>query len=112
MWTNLERLRQVFPDASVFLHCRDALANVSRERYKASVNRIPADLDVLFVDGRLLLDEAALEQLKELQNGAGSRVLRAGGAIAPAWLPSAGIYRTGGRHLAAEGSGEPAVGSA
>src|SRR5690625_7808406 len=108
MWTNLERLRQVFPDASVFLHCRDALANVSRERYKASVNRIPADLAVLFVNGRLLLDEAALEQLKELQHGAGSRVLRAGGDIAAEWEPSAGVVLTGGRYLSYEDIAGPA----
>ncbi len=112
MWTNLERIRHVFPDASVFLHCRDALANVSRERYNASVNRIPADLDVLFVNGRLLLNDAAVEQLKELRNGAGSRILRAGGSIAAAWVPSASIDITDGRYLSAEdfgGAAEVAV---
>ena len=101
MWTNLERLRHAMPDASVFLHCRAALANVARERYDAPVNRIPSGLGVLFVNGRLLLDDEAIDRLNELRQASGARILRAGESIVAAWLPESNLDITDGRYLSA-----------
>lgn len=100
MRTNLERARELFPDAGIILHTRPVLKEVSLERYDAPVNRIPGELDVLFLNGRLLLEEGAiLDQLKQLVRRKDPRVMMSGDAVVAAWVPESRVDVSAGTYV-------------
>lgn len=100
MHTPLQRARLAFPDAGVLLHSRAELKEVCLERYDAPTNRIPSGLDVLFLNGRLLIDSRqAVDELKKLAAGGQPRVLTVGDTVAAAWVPRAQTDITAGGYL-------------
>lgn len=103
MRTNLERTRELFPDAGILLHTRSALKGAAIDRYDAPVNRIPGELNVLFLNGRLLLEKGAfIEELQRIVRGKDARVMMSGGEVAAAWVPEARIDLSEGRYLTAD----------
>lgn len=54
----LEKMQRAYPGHPFALFCRDYLAATLRERSALPVNDLPADQDVLFLNGRLLVDKA------------------------------------------------------
>ncbi len=54
----LEKIQRAYPSQRFALFCRDYLAATLAERHECPVNDIPADEDVLFINGRLLIDAA------------------------------------------------------
>ena len=54
----LDKIRRAYPGQRLALLCRDYLAETLRQRSSCPVNDVPAGEDVLFLNGRLLLDEA------------------------------------------------------
>ncbi|MFP4056816.1 MAG: putative sugar nucleotidyl transferase, partial [Candidatus Brocadiia bacterium] len=54
----LEKTLRLYPGHKVALLCRDYLAPTLAERTDLAVNSLPADEDILFLNGRLLLQEA------------------------------------------------------
>jgi len=54
----LEKMRRAYPGHQFALFCRDYLADTLRDRTGLPVNELPGDRDVLFLNGRLLVDEA------------------------------------------------------
>lgn len=62
-----EKLSQYFPSAKLILHTRKILHNAVQERNpKLNVNNF-GDEDVLFINGRLLLDKAVVKEIKKLE---------------------------------------------
>lgn len=102
MQTNLERARQVFSDAGFLLHTRAPLKEVCLERYDAPTNRLPAELDILFINGRLLLDgRKIIDEIRNLAKGGQGRVLKSGEAVVAVWMPRAQLDITAGEYLGA-----------
>ncbi|HUT33530.1 MAG TPA: putative sugar nucleotidyl transferase [Planctomycetota bacterium] len=54
----LDKTARAYPGQKLALLCRDYLADTLRERTTLPVNNLPADQDVLFLNGRLLLGDA------------------------------------------------------
>ncbi len=54
----LDKIARAYPGQGLALFCRDYLADTLRERTSLPVNSLPADQDVLFLNGRLLIGEA------------------------------------------------------
>lgn len=54
----LEKIARTYPGQRLALYCREYLADTLRERTPLQVNSLPADQDVLFLNGRLLIGEA------------------------------------------------------
>ncbi|MFW5972987.1 MAG: putative sugar nucleotidyl transferase, partial [Bacteroidota bacterium] len=103
MRTNLERVRELFPDAGLLLHARSVLMEAALERYGAPVNRIPDGLNVLFLNGRLLLDGGELtEEVRRLTSSRSARVLTSDGAVVAAWMPDAKMDLARGTYLSPE----------
>ena len=90
--TNLERAAAVFPDAGIILHMRKILSTAVRERHHAPVNHVPGALNVLFLNGRLLLEEGDfLSQLKSVVDKKEARVFTQEGAVLAAYVPRSRI---------------------
>ena len=53
----LEKIERAYPGQKLVLFCRDYLAETVAERSDHAVNALPPNEDVLFVNGRLLIDE-------------------------------------------------------
>jgi len=53
----LDKILRAYPGQKVVLLCRELLAETLRERTSLPVNAIPAGEDILFLNGRLLIDE-------------------------------------------------------
>ncbi|MFW6108775.1 MAG: putative sugar nucleotidyl transferase, partial [bacterium] len=53
----LEKMQRAYPGQRFALLCREYLAATVAERHDLAVNQIPPDEDILFLNGRLLLDE-------------------------------------------------------
>lgn len=100
IYTNLERAAAVFPDAGIILHTRRILKRVALERYDAPVNHIPGALNVLFINGRLLLEDGDfLNELRDVASGREARVFTSGGAVVAAFVPETSIDISEGGYL-------------
>jgi len=53
----LDKIVRAYPGQRIVLFCRDYLADTLRQRTSYPVNELPEGEDVLFVNGRLLIDE-------------------------------------------------------
>jgi UDP-N-acetylglucosamine diphosphorylase / glucose-1-phosphate thymidylyltransferase / UDP-N-acetylgalactosamine diphosphorylase / glucosamine-1-phosphate N-acetyltransferase / galactosamine-1-phosphate N-acetyltransferase len=86
--TNLERAREIFPDAGLILHMREMLVNASLHRYDRPVNRIAEGVDVLFLNGRALLEPGpGLDAIRSLVSGNERRALTRGDDVVAAYWP-------------------------
>lgn len=86
--TNLERAGEVFPDARMVLHMRAMLVGAALERYGRPVNRLAAGVDVLFLNGRALLEPGdALESIRAMAESRDRAVLMQGDAVVAAMWP-------------------------
>lgn len=98
--TNMERAVAVFHDAGLIVHMREMLASVARERYNAPVNHIPGALNVLFLNGRVLLEEGDfLTALRQATQKREARVYTQRGAVLAAYVPHSDIDISAGRYL-------------
>lgn len=88
--TLLRGLRDAFGDPPTLLHARRQVAFVSAGENDLLVNRIPEDLDVLFVNGRWIPEEGdLLERIRKAANGEHGRVFLQDGDVLAAWMPGA-----------------------
>jgi UDP-N-acetylglucosamine diphosphorylase / glucose-1-phosphate thymidylyltransferase / UDP-N-acetylgalactosamine diphosphorylase / glucosamine-1-phosphate N-acetyltransferase / galactosamine-1-phosphate N-acetyltransferase len=90
--TLLQKAIEAFDgNASLLLHTRPHLAAVTANEHDALVNHIPDGLDVLFVNGRLVVEEGELlERLKAAsRNGEPGRVFVQGDVVVAAYVPGA-----------------------
>ncbi len=84
-----ETIAEALGDTSIVVHCRRELADVVREETLRPVNRIPEGVDVLFVNGRLILHSAdTLGPMTEAMRSDVGRVFVAGDDIVAAWIPA------------------------
>jgi UDP-N-acetylglucosamine diphosphorylase / glucose-1-phosphate thymidylyltransferase / UDP-N-acetylgalactosamine diphosphorylase / glucosamine-1-phosphate N-acetyltransferase / galactosamine-1-phosphate N-acetyltransferase len=87
--TNLERAGEVFSDSRIVLHMREMLKGAALERYDRPVNRIAEGVDVLFLNGRVLLSPGqVLEAIRDLPSSGGRSALRHGDEVIAAYWPS------------------------
>ncbi len=99
--TILESLRDGAGATGVVLHCRTELAGVVGEATGQSVNRLPENVDVLFVNGRLFDSSGDLLRTITGQLPANEPcVFRAGASVAAAWLPAG----QGSAHILSDGA--------
>ena len=69
----LEKIERLYPAHKLVLLCRDYLAATLAQRVSCPVNDVPAGEDVLFLNGRLLLQDAvALDGPEEIGTSNGS----------------------------------------
>jgi UDP-N-acetylglucosamine diphosphorylase/glucosamine-1-phosphate N-acetyltransferase len=90
--TLLDTTREAFPSANgTLLHSRDALGPVTARENDLLTNRIPGNLDVLFVNGRFVAEDGpALERLRAAAaNDEAARVFTSDGDVVAAWMPEA-----------------------
>jgi UDP-N-acetylglucosamine diphosphorylase / glucose-1-phosphate thymidylyltransferase / UDP-N-acetylgalactosamine diphosphorylase / glucosamine-1-phosphate N-acetyltransferase / galactosamine-1-phosphate N-acetyltransferase len=87
--TNLERAVELFPDDGLVLHMREMLEGAALDRYDRPVNRIAQGVDVLFVNGRLLLKPSdLLEAIQDLRHARQAGSLVAEDTVLAAYWPS------------------------
>jgi len=104
MRTLLQRTSDLLDHPSLLLHARPSVAAVTGEAHDALVNRVPEGLDVLFVNGRLLLQEGdVLSAIQEAtaHTDAGRCFLQDDTVVA-AWVPGADAGRVEGDVLTAD----------
>lgn len=104
MRTLLQRTCDLLDHPPLMLHARPSVASVTGEAHDALVNRVPEGLDVLFVNGRLLLQEGdVLSAIQEAtaHTDAGRCFLQ-GDTVVAAWVPGAGADRVEGDALTAD----------
>ncbi len=101
--TNLERAATIFPDAGILVHTRAMLKDVALERYDAPVNHIPGALNVLFLNGRLLLEAGDfLDELRNIIDKREARVLMKGDTVVAAYVPESRIDISSGDYFTEE----------
>jgi len=104
MRTLLQRTCDLLDHPRLLLHARPSVAAVTGEAHEALVNRIPEGLDVLFVNGRLLLQEG--DVLSAIQDATthtdAGRCFLQGDTVVAAWVPDAGAARVNGAALTAD----------
>lgn len=103
MRTLLQRTCDLLDDPSLLLHARPSVAGVTGEAHDALINRIPDGLDVLFVNGRLLMQAGdVLSAIREAtaHTDAGRCFLQDETVVA-AWVPGAQAGRVEGAALTA-----------
>jgi len=104
MRTLLQRTCDLLDHPSLLLHARSTVAPVTGEAHDTLVNRVPDGLDVLFVNGRLLLQEGdVLDAIRAVvaQNTQGRLFLQDETVVA-AWVPDANRDIVAGDALSAE----------
>lgn len=91
MHTILERAGAAFSEARFILHARPEVAAVTAEAHDLLTNRIPGEVDVLFLNGRYVLEEGeVLDRLRAAaQPGEPARRFVQDGALVAAWAPGA-----------------------
>lgn len=88
--TLLRSLRDAFGDPPTLLHARRHVAHASALENDLLVNRIPEGLDVLFVNGRWIVEDGdLLELIRGAVGGADPRVFLQDGSVVGAWIPNA-----------------------
>lgn len=96
--TLLETTRDAFPEArGLLLHARPALAATAGQAHDALVNRVPAGLDVLFVNGRYVAAPGdVLDRLRAAARpGEPARRFVQNGTLVAAWVPGAALSLDG-----------------
>lgn len=87
MRTLLETACEAFPWATVVLHARPTVAEVTARTHGLPVNRLPNGADVLFVNGRYIAQEGPLlEMLRQAPALEESRVWMQEGHLLAAWI--------------------------
>ncbi len=90
MHTLLRALRDAFDDPPTILHARKPVASVTGGENDLLVNRIPEELDVLFVNGRWVVQEGpALDRVRGAVGESSGRVFVHGDDVIAAWIPQA-----------------------
>jgi UDP-N-acetylglucosamine diphosphorylase/glucosamine-1-phosphate N-acetyltransferase len=92
MRTLLETTRDAFAAEGLVLHSRPLTSPVTAEAHEeASVNSLPPDANMLFVNGRFVAsDGPALTEIREhAQSDAGARTFTQDGTLVAAWVPNA-----------------------
>ncbi len=97
-----ERTQAAFGHPSTLLHTRAHLAAVVAQENDLLVNRIPAGLDVLFVNGRAVFNAENAAPLLAATHGAEGRVFMQGDDVIAAWVPAATSARVASDALSAE----------
>ena len=88
--TLLKVIREAFEDPGTMLHARRYVAAVTAEENDLLVNRIPDGLDVLFVNGRWLVEEGdVLTRIRAATAEGEARVFLHGDDVLAAWVPDA-----------------------
>lgn len=87
--TNLERAIELFPGDGLVLHMREMLTGAALHRYERPVNRIASGVDVLFLNGRLLLKPSDVwDSIRALRQARKGRVIKYGETVLAAYWPS------------------------
>jgi len=88
--TLLQTIRESFGDPGTILHARGYVAPVTAEENELLVNRIPEGLDVLFVNGRWVVEEGdVLDRIRDATKDRSARVFLLGDEVLAAWVPGA-----------------------
>jgi len=89
--TLLETVRDAFAPDGLILHARPLVADVTHRKHpSASVNAVPEGADVLFVNGRLVVEGGTTqEQIARLSDAGAPRVLAQDDTMVAAWMPNA-----------------------
>ena len=87
--TTLETIQSAFPNATgTILHTRDYLAATTRAEYDLPANRIPAGVDVLFVNGRWIAGAGdALGRVEQATRGSARLFVQGDTVVAAGFLP-------------------------
>ncbi len=87
--TLIETIVDTIGTSRVVVHCRPEIADVVREETDRPVNRIAEGLDVLFVNGRTIIQSAeVLKPVLEATHGQIPTVFTSGAEVVAAWAPS------------------------
>lgn len=90
METLLDATRHALGDPQTILHSRQELSEVVREEADLLTNHLPGRLDVLFVNGRYVVQyDELLERLRELPHRDEPIALVQEGQLLAAWVPEA-----------------------
>lgn len=91
--TRCEELFRDFEANNRFLHCRPFLSEWTAREYDALVNRIPAGIGMLFVNGRAILDDREVAIIRDVAVGTDSgRIFMQDDVLVAAWIPSTGEF--------------------
>lgn len=86
----LQALREAFETPGTLLHCRRQVASVTGQQNELLVNKIPGVLDVLFVNGRWIVEEGdVLKRIRSAAEAPEARLFTHRGSVLAAWIPDA-----------------------